>query len=161
MAEKDKTKGGAEKPAKEPEAKAARAAITVIDAENAILGRAASLIAKRLLSGEKIDVINAEKALVSVNSAENYLVKSKRGGRDWGPYMPRNAALWFRRTVRGMVPRGISRGRIALTRFRAYAGVPAKFAGVAAETIAQRIGDPVHKYVTLKKFSESMLGKTR
>ncbi|MFH0962061.1 MAG: uL13 family ribosomal protein [archaeon] len=145
----------------ENEEKETGAQITVVDAEGAILGRAASLIAKRILSGEKIDVINADKAFVSVHSAEDYLIKSKRGGRDWGPYMPKNAALWFRRTVRGMVPRGITRGRIALKRFRAYEGVPAKFVGVPAEKIAQKTGDTIHKYVTLKGFSMLKLGKTR
>jgi len=132
--------------------------LVVIDVEGATLGRAASLIAKRLLNGEKIDVINAEKALVSESSANDYKIKSERGGRDWGPYMPRNAALWFRRTVRGMVPRKITRGKLALGRFRAYEGIPAKLVGIPAEKIAVRTLAVPHKYHTLREYSFAQLG---
>ena len=38
---------------------------TIIDASNLILGRMASVVAKRLLQGENIIVVNAEKAVVS------------------------------------------------------------------------------------------------
>ena len=39
--------------------------MTVIDAKNLILGRMASTVAKRLLDGEEINIINAEKAIIS------------------------------------------------------------------------------------------------
>jgi large subunit ribosomal protein L13 len=133
--------------------------VSIIDVEGCVLGRAASLIAKRLLLGESIDVINAEKALVSVHSAEDYSIASKRGGRDWGPYMPRDAALWFKRTVRGMVPRGISKGVVAMRKLRSYEGVPSKLAGKPAERISTaKSVDSVHKYITLKSFSTTKLG---
>ncbi len=38
---------------------------TIIDAEGLILGRMASLVAKRLLNGERIEIVNAENAVVS------------------------------------------------------------------------------------------------
>ena len=38
---------------------------TVIDAKNLILGRMASIVAKRLLNGERIIIVNAEKAVIS------------------------------------------------------------------------------------------------
>lgn len=131
---------------------------TIIDVDGSILGRAASVIAKRLLLGEKIDVINADKALVSVHSGEKYAEKSTRGGRDWGPYWPKNPALWFKRVVRGMVPRKITRGKNALMRFRAYEGIPAKLAGSAAEKIQLKTRESVHKYATLKEFALGNLG---
>ncbi len=37
----------------------------IINAENSILGRLGSVIAKRLLNGEKIIIINADKGLIS------------------------------------------------------------------------------------------------
>ncbi len=37
----------------------------IIDANNMILGRLASFAAKKALLGEKIDVINCEKAVIS------------------------------------------------------------------------------------------------
>ncbi|RLI36579.1 hypothetical protein DRO60_05575, partial [Candidatus Bathyarchaeota archaeon] len=38
---------------------------TVIDATGLVLGRMASIVAKRLLMGERIAIINAEKAVIS------------------------------------------------------------------------------------------------
>jgi large subunit ribosomal protein L13 len=145
--------------AEETTIKKTNSKVTLIDVEGCVLGRAASLISKRLLNGEAIDVINAEKALVSEHSAEDYLIASKRGGRDWGPYMPKNAVLWFRRTIRGMVPRGIPRGTLAMRRFRAYEGVPTKYSGKPAEKLsAMKPAQTVHKYLTLKEFSINKMG---
>jgi len=39
--------------------------VTVIDSENLLVGRLASMVAKRALAGEEIAVINAEKAVIS------------------------------------------------------------------------------------------------
>ena len=44
--------------------------MTVIDAEGAILGRLASEVAKRVLRGEEITIVNAEKVIIT-------------GNRDW------------------------------------------------------------------------------
>ena len=38
---------------------------TIINAEGLIIGRMASIIAKRILNGEEITVVNAEKAVIS------------------------------------------------------------------------------------------------
>ena len=38
---------------------------TVVDAEGAILGRLASKVAKRLLTGETVDIVNVEKIVIS------------------------------------------------------------------------------------------------
>ena len=35
--------------------------MSIIDGSNTIVGRAASVIAKRLIEGERIEIINAEK----------------------------------------------------------------------------------------------------
>ncbi len=39
--------------------------MTVINADGMILGRLASILAKRLLAGEEIHIINAEKIVIS------------------------------------------------------------------------------------------------
>ena len=41
--------------------------IKVIDAENAILGRLASYVAKQVLKGEEIVIVNSEKAIITGN----------------------------------------------------------------------------------------------
>ena len=44
--------------------------MTIIDANGLILGRLASDVAKRLLAGEKIDIVNAKKAVISVSRSD-------------------------------------------------------------------------------------------
>jgi len=62
--------------------------MTVIDANNLILGRMASAIAQRILNGEEINIINAEKAIISGRrdaTFERYRAYAARGSREFGP----------------------------------------------------------------------------
>ena len=46
--------------------------VNIIDASGAILGRLGTNVAKRLLSGEEISIVNTEKAIItSVTGANN------------------------------------------------------------------------------------------
>ncbi|KAA0002637.1 MAG: 50S ribosomal protein L13 [Thermoplasmata archaeon] len=102
--------------------------MAVIDATGAPLGRLASVVAKRLLEGEKIVVINAEKAIIVGNKREikkRYEAKRKIGGtKRKGPYFPRMPDRIIKRTVRGMLPYQQPKGRKAYKNFKAYIGVP-------------------------------------
>jgi len=104
--------------------------ITVIDASNAILGRLASIVAKRLLNGEKIAIVNAEKAVIS-GKFDSVLEKYK----EWlkirthtnpkkGPFHYRRPDKLVKRTIRGMLPWKNPRGKQAYKRLRVYIGVP-------------------------------------
>ncbi len=110
----------------------------VIDASGLVLGRAASLIAQRLLKGEHVVVVNAEKAVV-VGGREsilaNYRESRARGSVRKGPFYPRRPDRIFRRTVRGMLPYRHDRGRDAFHRVMAYVGVPGEFAALPRETL--------------------------
>ncbi len=112
--------------------------MTVIDATGLIAGRLASTVAQRLLSGEEISIINAEKAIVS-GSPETSLSKYKemraKGSKEKGPYYPKRADMILRRTVRGMLPYKKARGRSALAKLRVYMGVPIQLSGADAETL--------------------------
>ena len=72
----------------------------LVDANNAVAGRLASLVAKQLLQGEHVVVINAEKAVVSGNRASLVLQYKERLGlrtrsAPWkGPLHPRQPDLW-------------------------------------------------------------------
>ena len=99
----------------------------VIDASNHVLGRLASVIAKRLLNGEKIVVVNAEKAIITGDRDmvfKRYKEKYDRGSKEKGPYFPRHPEKIFKRTVRGMLPWKTRRGREAYRRLRVFMGVP-------------------------------------
>jgi large subunit ribosomal protein L13 len=55
---------------------------TIINAEGLILGRMASMIAKKLLSGEEIIIVNAEKAVLS-GKRKSKVREAKEFLRSW------------------------------------------------------------------------------
>ncbi len=110
----------------------------VVDATGLVLGRMASVIAKRLLQGEAIIVVNAEKAVISgkrqsrVREAKAFL---EIGHPRKGPFHPRSPDRIVRRTVRGMLPRRKPKGQQAYKRFRVFLSVPKKFESKERQTI--------------------------
>jgi len=132
---------------------------TVIDASGHILGRLSSKIAKRLLNGERIVVVNAEKAVITGDKHmvfERYKEKYDRGSKEKGPYFPRHPERIFKRTVRGMLPWKSSRGRDAYRRLRVFMGVPEELQGREFERIDDALLEKVSKtdkYVTLAEVS--------
>lgn len=111
---------------------------TVVDATGLVLGRAASLIAKRLLNGETIVVVNAEKSVVTGSRTQiiaHYTAARARGSVRSGPHFPRYADRIFRRTVRGMLPHLKTGGKTAFRRLVVHMGVPAPFQGVPLQTL--------------------------
>ncbi|HEV8359266.1 MAG TPA: 50S ribosomal protein L13 [Candidatus Thermoplasmatota archaeon] len=104
---------------------------TIIDANGAVMGRLASHVAKRLLEGESIVIVNAEKCLITGSRDSilaDYKNKRARGTQRFGPYFPRVPHLIVKRAVRGMIPYQTPRGRDAFRRLRVEIGVPAGYA---------------------------------
>jgi large subunit ribosomal protein L13 len=110
----------------------------IIDASNLIIGRLASHVAKRLLLGESITIVNAEKAIISgkrksvVRETKDFL---RVGGTRWSPKHPRRPDTMLRRTIRGMLPRNKHRGKMAYRRLKVFVGIPKKFEGKPMETV--------------------------
>jgi len=131
----------------------------VIDARGHILGRLSSKIAKRLLNGEKIVVVNAEKAIVTGDKRmvfKKYKEKYDRGSKEKGPYFPRHPEKIFKRTVRGMLPWKSRRGREAYKRLRVFIGVPKQLEGKEFEVVEDALLEKVsktEKYVTIAEIS--------
>ncbi len=102
----------------------------VIDATNMIFGRTASQIAKRLISGEEVHIINAEKFVLVGNPiqiVERYKVKrtlKNKADPEKSPKWPKVPHMLVKRMVRGMLPRETSRGKAALGRLMVYTGNP-------------------------------------
>ena len=106
----------------------------IIDGEGLVLGRLASKVSKKLLKGEEITVLNADKILISGTKEWAYAKYKQRidrasisNPRDMGPKYPRRPDDIFRRTVRGMLPYKKPRGREAFKSLKVYVGVPRKF----------------------------------
>lgn len=156
-------KGPAPKPAaiRAPPKKAApiRAGppATVVDASGLILGRAASLIAQRLLRGESIVVVHAERSVVTGDHARVvgfYTANRARGSVRSGPHFPRYPDRIFRRTVRGMLPHLKTRGKIAFDRLEVFIGCPAGITATAPEWVADAKARPaLRPPVTLEEVS--------
>lgn len=112
----------------------------IIDATGLILGRVASTVAKRLLRGERIVIVNAEKAAISgrrlsiVGEAKTSLEIGHPGR---GPLHSRRPDHIVRRTVRGMLPWKKPKGKQAYKRLRVFLGVPEKFKDKATHTIPE------------------------
>ncbi|MEM1610216.1 MAG: 50S ribosomal protein L13 [Sulfolobales archaeon] len=110
---------------------AGQSKVVVIDAQNTILGRMCTIIAKLLLEGYRVYVVNAEKAVVSGERSrviEGYKlfleVRTHRNPYKRGIRRPRTPINIIKRTVRGMLPKENTKGFEALRRLKVYVGVP-------------------------------------
>jgi len=106
----------------------------IIDATNATLGRLASYAAKQSLLGNKIVILNSEKAIVTGKKGytiQSYHKRSARGGSSQrGPFFQRNSEKIVKRTIRGMLPDYRSgKGKEAFKRIMCYRGVPEEYKG--------------------------------
>jgi len=134
--------------------------VTVINAEGLILGRMTSIIAKRLLNGEEIVIVNAEKAVLSgkkkskVAEAKEFL---EVGSPKMGPFHPRRPDRIVRRTVRGMLPYRQPKGKQAYKRLKVFIGLPEEFKDQKMETIeaaqAKKLTCP---YFTIGEFAKEL-----
>jgi large subunit ribosomal protein L13 len=139
--------------------------LTIIDADGQILGRLGSTVAKRLLSGEEINIINAEKIVISGNrdtTLSKYRTKREKGSKERGPYYPKRADVIVKRAIRGMLPYKKMKGRLALAKLRVYIGTPGEFANIKTETIeaASKSRLSTAKLIELKNISERLGAKT-
>jgi large subunit ribosomal protein L13 len=134
---------------------------TVVDASDLILGRAASHIAKRLLNGESIVVVNAEKSVVTGGRKmviDFYIANRARGSKRTGPHFPRYPDRIFRRTVRGMLPHLKTRGKVALEHLEVYMGVPDAYASAPRQSIDNAKARPALRPPTTLEEISRLLG---
>ncbi|MFH1053004.1 MAG: 50S ribosomal protein L13 [Candidatus Woesearchaeota archaeon] len=110
----------------------------IINGENLIVGRVATVVAKRALLGDKIDIVNCEKMVITGKRDEiisRYQTARKRGIHTKGPFIKRHPDRFVRRIIRGMLPYKQTRGRVAFKNIMCYIGVPDVFNGKEIITI--------------------------
>ncbi|MBT4351479.1 50S ribosomal protein L13 [archaeon] len=136
----------------------------VIDATNQILGRMATVVAKKALNGEKVSVVNCENAVISGDKKkilEKYKTSRERGTPSTGPFIHRYPDRMVRRTIRGMLPRDKARGKEAFGRVMCYLGVPEDLKD--KEMLVLEKSDmkklDVLKYIDLKTLSKRLGAK--
>ncbi|MGV8085632.1 MAG: 50S ribosomal protein L13 [Candidatus Bilamarchaeum sp.] len=132
----------------------------VIDGTNMVFGRMASQIAKKVITGEEVHLINAEKIVIKGNPAQiggRYLVK--RGLRHKGT--PERSPVWskvphmlVKRMIRGMLPMKSSRGKVALGKLMVYTGNPKNLnTTVSLENAAY---DGVTRHITIQQLCKTI-----
>ncbi|MGD0451496.1 MAG: 50S ribosomal protein L13 [Candidatus Bathyarchaeia archaeon] len=106
--------------------------VTLVNAEGLIVGRMCSKVAKRLLNGEEVTILNAEKAVFSGKKKAKILeahIFLEVGAPVRGPFHYRRPDRFLRKTVRGMVPYKQPKGKAAYARLRVFMGVPLDLRG--------------------------------
>ncbi len=134
--------------------------ITIINGENLILGRVASIVAKRLLEGEKIIIVNAEKAVLSgkkKSKTRKAKVFLEVGHPKKGPFHYRRPDRILRNTVRGMLPYKQPKGKQAYKRLKVFIEVPEELKEQKTETLAEAHAEKLKcPYFTLGEFAKEI-----
>ncbi len=99
----------------------------IYDGEGTIFGRLASVVAKNLLKGNSVELINCEEIIVSGDKklfVAKILAKREMGAGSSlkGPKYPRVADRLVKRMIRGMLPRDRMKGQDAFRRLKCYVG---------------------------------------
>jgi ribosomal protein uL13 len=141
--------------------------MAVIDATGHVVGRLSSVVAKRLLKGEEIVIVNAEEAIVTGRRGvllTTYAHRRKRGSRisrmrGIGPFYPRRPDMMLRRTISRMLPHEQAKGREALRRLRVYVDVPEAYREQAFEAIDVARRPPRGPFLSLGEIARNLGSK--
>ena len=107
--------------------------VVVVNGDGHVAGRLSSRVAKMLLNGDHVYVVNSEKILISgkrdtvLRAWLKKLEISSVVHPKHGPFHPRSPNGILTRMIRGMVPRRKTKGVEALGRLRVYVGIPAHY----------------------------------
>ena len=102
----------------------------IVDGTNHIAGRLCSHVAKLLINGNRVSIVNSENIMLSgdreaiIEEYRKYLEISSVTNPKFGPFHPRRPDTMISKMVRGMLPKNKPSGKTALKRLRAYLGVP-------------------------------------
>ena len=136
----------------------------IIDATNLIVGRLGSVVAKKALLGEKIDIINAEQAVITGRKSvvlDKFKQRVKRGTWAKGPHYIRSSDRLLKRMIRNMLPYKQPKGRVAFKRIKCWVGMPDEFKDKKIEQIPNAGVSklPNLNYVPLSRVSKELSGK--
>jgi large subunit ribosomal protein L13 len=134
----------------------------IVDASGHVLGRLATRIAKEVLKGNEVHVVNAEQAVISGNPEfvlKDYKEKINRGDPYHGPFYPRIPDKILKRVVRGMLPYKKPRGSEAFKRLKVFSSVPEELKGKGFKRFKDAENRLECKFITLGKLSEKLGAK--
>ena len=124
----------------------------VIDGTDYIFGRLASKIAKKVLEGEEVSLINAEKLVIQGDPyvlTDKYLERRRyknKANPENSPKWPKVPHMLVKRMIRGMLPWKTARGRAAYKRIMVYTENPKK---LTATDFKSEKYDGIAKHMTI------------
>lgn len=128
----------------------------IVDGTNLIAGRLCSHVAKLLIKGNRVSIVNAENIMISgdrkaiIEEYRKFLEVASINNPKFGPFHPRRPDTIITKMVRGMLPKKKPSGKTSLKRLRAYLGVPNE---LKSKTTTQfddaKIRKPAPYYTTL------------
>lgn len=128
----------------------------VVDGAGLVAGRLASSVAKMLLQGRRVWIINCEEIMISgsrrsiIKEYRDFLEISSILNPKHGPYHPRRPDTIIARMIRGMLPRKKPSGKAALGRLRTHIGTPRSTRSLArVELPRARISRSSSSYTTM------------
>lgn len=136
--------------------------IRYIDGTGLVLGRLSSWLAKRLLAGERVVVVNAQDLIITGHKKsliKDYLQRRARATHtnpNRGPFFPRFPDRILRRTTRGMLPWKRTSGRLAYRRLSAYINVPEELSKKELGTVEDAAPKSLHSYMTVGELAKKI-----
>jgi len=138
--------------------------IVIVDATNCIAGRMCSHVSKLLLQGNRVIIVNAEKAMLSGNNRhktielyKEHLEINSVTNPIHGPFHPRRPDTLLSKMVRGMVPKRKSTGITAFRRLRVHIGVPDEMKGSKMESFSDsKITKPEAYYISVGEIAKQI-----
>jgi large subunit ribosomal protein L13 len=137
--------------------------IVVVDATNCIAGRMCSHVSKLLLQGNRVAIVNAEKAMLSgnryktIDSYKEHLGINSVTNPIHGPFHPRRPDTILSKMVRGMVPKRKPDGISAFKRLRVYMGIPEGMKSAEMESFDDsKITKPESYYISIAEVAKQI-----
>ncbi|MEM2785780.1 MAG: 50S ribosomal protein L13 [Candidatus Nitrosotenuis sp.] len=135
----------------------------VVDGTNLLAGRLGSNVAKMLLQGNRVSIVNCEKIMISgsrrniIQNYKDFLSIASILHPEHGPYHPRRPDTIIAKMVRGMLPRKKPSGQAAHKRLRTYIGVPAQLRSSKKITLDNaKIRRPSANYTTMAELAREV-----
>ncbi len=134
--------------------------VKVFDAENMVVGRLGAKAAKAALLGDKVIIVNAEKAIITGDrktvikaQIDKLNIRTSYNPRK-GPFYQRRPDRLVRKMLRGMLPHDRPRGKAAYKRIHVYIGVPKEYAEHEKIVLEEaRYGSLTRKFIRIEDLS--------
>jgi len=135
----------------------------VVDGTSLIAGRLCSHVAKLLLEGNSVSIVNCENIMISGNRKniigeyKKFLEIASILHPKHGPFHPRRPDTIISRMVRGMLPRKKPSGRSALKRLRAYIGSPKELSSFKKIQFDDaKLRKPISNYTSMTELGKNV-----